>query len=1398
MGKYNIDDINASITQKKKELEMRKQNISNLEQLPLADEAQKEALIENERQKLESIEKELLSLEDQKETISKNPEAYDIIQEYKEIENRKKELINQREIQERELESLSVERDSYRMQELSASINEISRQIDSLDRIMSELDERLEETETSYIPKEEEKVEEEPVEEKSEETRELETRIEETEIRIEELERAYLDVVDKGLDAKKEIYELAKELSDKYLKQQTRYETLISNHGEDAELIEDLTEILEKAKQRQRYYQITSDYLEKEIDNDEIKKLSGEVEEARVNVEEAVNRFEEAEVENNEEEYKDAKSNLEAAQKELENKDNELNALKESKSSELDELEREIEREKINVEQAKSSFDEAKKRGNQEEYDFAEASYTQAQARLKALEYRRNKLETKEENDLSEEKTKIKKLTPEEIMALERETLDAETEIIELEEKIKEAQKNRDYFDEKAKEYSDEIIDKTQELIDLINNSEIEDKKELNHLERETAQKKLEFAVGKKNKYQSILDELEKQRAEKQAIIDENNKIIAGQREVVNIDSIDENEITDDNPSEGDQSDDSGEDTDTAPTEENDEVDSDDSNDQPEEEPVEVGEPDVDEPSGPSEPEGDEPSGPVEPEGDEPRGPSEPEGDEPTGDEPSDDGSDDDFSLLDDDEEIYPSELQEILVKIRTNPDTDEAVGVSMRERKRVENANISLSNVWKNEIYADQTTYSVVSLAPTLVKMGILGIKKLAAKIMGTAGAKRKLEMVRENIQNLSDHEKKVLFTEYMNNNMVSEIALQPINGVIRDEAIRYIRENEIQPRVDKQGAIFTSIFEIYNIVQDHNLKIAALESGDITVDDICAELGIKKIEGLTSEKLIEQLEARKKVLVDGMDEKIKLFWKNNRKISKLYNGGGVHGIMEEERATSSKQNLDGRRGAKNRRSDEGYEESKEELRYRKALEEAIRRGDNEEAMDLFVKIEQLRLSRVEHGVGAIKLGPIPILPTFGADKGTIHYMPIAGELDYRPDPFVRNLMTTVAATVAIANSIGRIMDRIEAHHVNEHNLGVEKDIHNKADTLKGHQKQHEEMMDHQRYTDAEARRATTEYGDSTNLYGHGRYADDPTHHMGDNRAYFDAEREVENIRRQVSTGQMSSFDGFQRLTEINTIYHDKFLTILHDALPQIKKYAVDHPEYDYSGYIDSIEKMLSNPNAMEAGYQTFLEEYKIAVEMGDISVMTAPEGLFMPILGMGGAVALTGLALGKHQEGPVDQPKDLSEIVERSIENDKERKNQYVRYYEPEDEEYEEEYDDDYEEEYEEPEEEREYSNTTVKGWNAPEEEVPPLERYGTYTELERGDLDEDIIPKNGEELHEGINILDDGTMIDVYKSHPEYEMDVPEDATIKVTMKKNDDLDDMVEDEPKSISKRKGKGM
>ena len=100
-------------------------------------------------------------------------------------------------------------------------------------------------------------------------------------------------------------------------------------------------------------------------------------------------------------------------------------------------------------------------------------------------------------------------------------------------------------------------------------------------------------------------------------------------------------------------------------------------------------------------------------------------------------------------------------------------------------------------------------------------------------------------------------------------------------------------------------------------------------------------------------------------------------------------------------------------------------------------------------------------------------------------------------------------------------------------------------------------------------------------------------------------------------------------------------------------------------------------------------------------------------------------------------------------------------------------------------------------MTGWNAPKKDVPS-ERYGTYPDIEGIDLEEALTPKNGEEFHEGINELEGGGFIDVYKTPPKYEGDIPENATIRVTMKKDDDLKDMLGDEPKSVSKGKGKGM
>ena len=95
------------------------------------------------------------------------------------------------------------------------------------------------------------------------------------------------------------------------------------------------------------------------------------------------------------------------------------------------------------------------------------------------------------------------------------------------------------------------------------------------------------------------------------------------------------------------------------------------------------------------------------------------------------------------------------------------------------------------------------------------------------------------------------------------------------------------------------------------------------------------------------------------------------------------------------------------------------DELQARKAKLEmieanAVRNGDNEQALEAFIQYEGLKSDETEINRSILR----------GGDRSTgkMYYSPLVGQLDYRDDPFIRDVFTTIAmvgAAVSVANSI-------------------------------------------------------------------------------------------------------------------------------------------------------------------------------------------------------------------------------------------------------------------------------------------------------------------------------------------------------------------------------------------
>ena len=838
---------------------------------------------------------------------------------------------------------------------------------------------------------------------------------------------------------------------------------------------------------------------------------------------------------------------------------------------------------------------------------------------------------------------------------LQEEILTAQEKINETENKLDEAAKNKEFFTSEALRLSKELRDKNEELINIINEYQGTDAKELKELEIEQAKRRLELASENKLKYENITKELGEELSQTKALITRN-------QELINDRIVSTKDLAELTPAKSEEP--------AAPesivyTQVLDPF------FEPSREPVqhitlEPAQPADPEPAQPVTPESAQPANPepaqsVTPE---PAQPANPEPAQPVTPEPAQPADPEPTPTVSSEPVQREGRvLEQILVDIYTDKDTGDPINVTHIQRKRLERSNISVTRNFVNDVKNGNTLYNVMAFIPALIIHAPMSLfQKISGIVLTTQRTKDKVAKIRKNIQDLPDEDKKVLFKKYKNAKAFEDRA-KGADGIIREEAMEYLRTKEIAPRVKQAGNIFTEAFESYKLYKKYTNIIDQLENG-LSIEAVKAIPGKKvNIKDVTKEDLIKTLKEVREKIVIGQAAKIKKFQQLNDELSDLYSGSGLHAIEEEERAKSSKMNERGKRFATDVGTADGWEERKERANVQAALREALTENKDLESLLLFVKSEQKKFNASKQGkvyVRILKDNPlipegIPIFPAGIGEIGTINYIPYSKEMDYRPDPFIRNMISTLAITATLANSISQIHQNIQADKINADNTKIEADIHAKGKELESHQDALNDGMADQRELAFTAERNHTElhdhYWDPNAHYS----IDDSAHHLELRDAYDLVNNNIKKINEQVESGEITSLEGLNQIKELNSQVHSQYVDVLKQSLPNIETYVKNH-NYDYNVLVPAIKKMIDNPHGLDAENQALFDSIQTGSSLQAIAITELPTNLALPIIGLGGAALITGYAASLAQKGYKKPEDNLTEYVEDSIELDKE----------------------------------------------------------------------------------------------------------------------------------------------
>ncbi len=631
--------------------------------------------------------------------------------------------------------------------------------------------------------------------------------------------------------------------------------------------------------------------------------------------------------------------------------------------------------------------------------------------------------------------------------------------------------------------------------------------------------------------------------------------------------------------------------------------------------------------------------------------------------------------------------LQTIVASILVNPETDEPINITVKQRKRLERSNISITGALKNGLSYGNYLYNLTSIAPTIIGVIPNVMMKLAGKIMLTRKAKENIRIVRENLDNLSDEDLEVLYREFRGDAVVNLRGAAAVTGLIKEAVERYQERRYIAPKRAEMKITYAKILSDYETIENNKVLIHQITSGTMSSAD--AQTLIEKLGVANLTQAVALLETRNNRLMSTKAQEIGRVRELGRELQPELSGG-KHGFAEDVRATDSKMNLQGRRFAKDISTGAAQEIMAAMGQLQDAEAAAIERGDNETALTAFMKLEttQARESKMEGSI-------------FGKrDTGVYHYHPIPEELDYRPDPFVRNVLTTVTTAAIVKGIINEVHNRMmeaELRRANEdvasqqqviddvnqrnaeasaHNAAQGQAVQQSSSQLTGSSESVKRGMEAQVDQNIAATRATHEYMDHDATgwsFNDAYHAADKAHHTAVQNAAEDAQAQLSQIHQDLAAGRITDVQAMRQIAQVNSDTHSMFQQAVQEALPVFKEYAQAHPNFEYEQYIAALERLGSDPTAIDALNQSAINAVEIGQSLEGITILPyeqlglvlqeVPTGIKSQLFLLGSAALMTGQAAAQAQQFSKESDNEqILSALDKVVERDQERSERHA----------------------------------------------------------------------------------------------------------------------------------------
>ena len=557
--------------------------------------------------------------------------------------------------------------------------------------------------------------------------------------------------------------------------------------------------------------------------------------------------------------------------------------------------------------------------------------------------------------------------------------------------------------------------------------------------------------------------------------------------------------------------------------------------------------------------------------------------------------------------------VQSILAKLTKDLD------VGKKDVKRYNASNIKVRNTFKEELHSGNVLYNVVHVVPTIFKTTVGFFRKLGAKIMLKDDAKKMVETLKSRINDLSEDELQFLFDNYRGNAIVQDMNLQ-INDLLQAK----LKEFGLAKVEKLNDDIKKNYSELFTLVGQINALDNKTDKASIT----------KK----------QELYAKASVYVKNI--------LNSRKDANSLLSGGVHGQEEDFKAAATKMNYVGLRFSKIDDFDSELQQRLGETELR--MNQAIAADEPKATVDKFLELEALYSKNTEVKKSIVGRRSV----------GAKCYSPLAEELNYKDDPFIKDLFTTIAVTSATVSAFRALSAQkmINEHNqqlsqANSNNQATIDYVHQTGNDIASRRETFAEGMKAQGYGDT---LGTANLGERYSLDGSNWHLGSDTYRSLDSHFHQISSDNFANVSSQLNDvvskygqGTITNAQALQEIAKISSSSNNAFMNLVTQSKEVLSNYTASHPQFDLSAVQGSIDYLVNHTDAIANMNQSMVDVTNLGGGLADVTLqqlepLTAMPGLYSSLIAAASSAALaSGVSKSMRKKDREKYAEELSQMI-------------------------------------------------------------------------------------------------------------------------------------------------------